>query len=152
MKILNEFGCDHVRLWKIFGVFKAFIFEPENVKIDFIPLNEFFVSEAVKAFGFSSGIYIFRVVTFDEVFEVFIAEWICFEGEVHIGSKIIDPELIGPGFTSAGPVVKKEHVCFYALSIENPCWEAQQGVDVAVLKQLFSHDFYNSTEYYIHRF
>jgi hypothetical protein len=63
---------------------------------------------------------------------------------MHIGAKVVNPELFGPGFASAGPVVKKERVCFYTLGIEDAGRKSQEVMDVAVMQQAFPYDFSGS--------
>ena len=60
---------------------------------------------------------------------------------MHVGPEVVDPELLGPGFASAGPVVKEKDVCLYALGVEDARGQPQQGVDVAVVEQAFSDGF-----------
>jgi len=63
-KIFNNFCCDNIRLRQVFGIFKAFVLEPEDIQVYFVPLDEIIVSEAAGAFGFSSGVDILGTFAF----------------------------------------------------------------------------------------
>ena len=39
MQVLDNFGDDDVGIGKIGAVFEAFVFEPENVEVEFIALE-----------------------------------------------------------------------------------------------------------------
>ena len=39
LKILDDFLGDHVRRWKVSAVFEAFVFEPENIEVEFVALG-----------------------------------------------------------------------------------------------------------------
>ena len=42
-KVFGNFCGDDVRIREIVGIFEAFIFEPEDVEAQFIPLEQFFI-------------------------------------------------------------------------------------------------------------
>ena len=63
-KIFNNFCCNNIRFRKVFGIFKAFVLEPEDIQVYFVPLDEIIVSEAAEAFGFSSGVDIVGTFAF----------------------------------------------------------------------------------------
>jgi hypothetical protein len=62
-KIFNNFCCNNIRFRKVFGIFKAFVLEPEDIQVYFVLLDEIIVGRASEAFGFSSGVDILG--TFD---------------------------------------------------------------------------------------
>jgi hypothetical protein len=55
---------------KVGAVFERFVFEPKNVEIQFVALQELFVAKAFEAFGFFSFVAILWIVAGDEVVEV----------------------------------------------------------------------------------
>ena len=60
------------------------------------------------------------VVDVEEIFEVFFGEGILFEGEVLVGSQVVNPEFLGPGFfVGSGFAVEEEDIRFHALGVEN---------------------------------
>jgi len=70
-----------------------------------------------------------------EVFEVFGGEGVGFEGEVLVGSQVVDPEVFGPGLFAGGFALEEEDVGFDALGVEDAGGEAEEGVDVAAFEE-----------------
>jgi hypothetical protein len=57
--------------------------------------------------------------------------------EALVGAQVVNPEFLGPGFfVGGGFAVEEEDVGLHALRIENSGGEAEEGVDVGLLKEL----------------
>ena len=60
---------------------------------------------------------------------------------MHVGPKIINPQLLGPGLFLRWFVLEEEDVGFDPLCIENAGWQTKQRVNVALLQQILSDGF-----------
>jgi hypothetical protein len=38
LEVFDYLSCDDIRIWKGGAVFEAFVFEPENVEVEFVAL------------------------------------------------------------------------------------------------------------------
>ena len=73
------------------GVFCAFVAEPEDVQVGFIPLQEVLVAEAVEAFRLLALAAVLRVVAGYEIVQVGAGERVGLEGEMPVGAQVVDP-------------------------------------------------------------
>src|SRR6266516_706831 len=71
---------------EIGAVFEAFVFEPEDVKVEFVALGSFFVGEAFEALGLFSLVAVLWIVAGDEVVEIAALQWIFFKSEMLVCS------------------------------------------------------------------
>jgi hypothetical protein len=39
LEIFHDFGCDDVGIGKVGAVFEAFVLDPEDVEVEFVPLD-----------------------------------------------------------------------------------------------------------------
>lgn len=53
-----------------------------------------------------------------------------------VGAQVVNPEPFGPGLFRCGFAVKKKDIGFDALGVKQTGGQAQQGVDIAFMKQL----------------
>ena len=54
LEIFDNFLSDDVGIGEIRAVFQAFVFEPKDVEVEFIALDQLFVGETLEALGFFS--------------------------------------------------------------------------------------------------
>src|SRR6266511_6299034 len=76
------------------------------------------------------------IVALNKFVEVFALQWIGFQGEMFVGSEVVDPELLGPRRFTGRLLIEEEDVRFYALRIEQAGRQTQQGMDLALVQQL----------------
>lgn len=79
------------------------------------------------------------IVALDEVLEILVLEGIGLESEMLIGSKVVDPQLLGPGILTGGFAVEEQHVGFDSLRVEYARGQTQQSMNIAFMEQ-FSAD------------
>jgi hypothetical protein len=63
------------------------------------------------------------------------------EREVLVGAQVVDPQLLGPRGFAGAFLLKEQHVGLHALRVEQARGQAQQGVHVALVQQLFADGF-----------
>ena len=56
-------------------------------------------------------------------------------------AEVVYPEFFCPWCWAGWFAVEEEDVCFYALSVEYACWQAQECVDVAFVEEFASYCF-----------
>lgn len=78
---------------------------------------------------------VLRVVAGDEVVQVFALQRIRLQREVLIGSKVVNPQRFCPRSLASRLAVEEQDVCFDSLGVEDPCRQAEQSVDIALLQQ-----------------
>ena len=49
LEVFYNLGGDHVGIGKVRAVFERFVFEPEDVEVELVTLQQFFVGEAFEA-------------------------------------------------------------------------------------------------------
>ena len=135
LQILGDFGGDHVWIGQIGGIFQAIVFQPEDIQTDFVAFDQVFVVEDVESFRFFAVVAVLRVVASDEVVEVGPGQLVGFQSEVLVCAAVIDPQLLRPGFLAGGLAIEEKHVCLYSLRVENAGWQAQQGMNVALVRK-----------------
>ena len=69
-----DLSRDHFRIGQVGRVFEAIVFEPEDVQVDFVPIEELLVCEAPEPFRLFAVMPVIRVVTLDEIQEVIVDE------------------------------------------------------------------------------
>ena len=126
---------------KIGAFFQGFVFQPEDVEVHFVALDQFFVGEDFEALAFFALVAVLRVVAGDEVIEVAALEGVFLEREMQVGAQVVDPELLRPRLFLRGFAVEEEDVGLHALRVEDAGGQAQQGVDVRLLEQFAPDGF-----------
>ena len=63
-------------------------------------------------------------------------QFICCQGVLYIGTIIIKPYFFG-----RLSFAEKQHICFYALSIEDTCRQTQDSMQIEILQQAFTDCF-----------
>jgi hypothetical protein len=91
LQVLGNFSGDHIGIGQVGRVLKAVVFKPKDVQVDLVALEEFLVREGLEAFSLFARVAILRVVAGNEVIQVFAFERICFQGEMLVGSEIVNP-------------------------------------------------------------
>jgi hypothetical protein len=76
---------------------------------------------------------VFRVVALKELVEVFAFQRIGLQGEVLVGSEIVDPELLCSRCFASWLLIEEEDVRFDTLSVEQTSRKTQKGVDFALV-------------------
>ena len=127
---------------------QGFVFEPEDVEVGFVSGDDVVVAEfAPAAFrvicrpGFLAAMAVGRVVTSDEILQVFVFHRVLFEGEVDVGAEVVQPDLFGPGLFTGRLVIEKDDVGFDTLLVEDTGGQAEDGVQGGVLQQPLSDGF-----------
>lgn len=85
-KVLCYLPCYDIRIRQVIGVFKAFITQPEDVKVHLVSLHKLIKREGVETIRLIPFKNIGSVVAGDEIFEVFIAQGVGLEREVCISA------------------------------------------------------------------
>ena len=134
-KVFGDFTGEDVWVGEISRIFKAFVYEPEDVEVYFVPLQQFFNGEGSESLGFLSFMSVLGIVAADKVLEVLVFEGIGFEGEVHVSAEVVYPELVCPGLFTGRLAVKEEDVSFNTLGVEYPRGKPQEGVDITLMEQ-----------------
>jgi hypothetical protein len=69
-EVFDYLSRDDVGVGEVGAVFEAFVFEPEDVEVQFVALGYLFVSEALEALGFLSLVAVLWIVARNEIVEV----------------------------------------------------------------------------------
>jgi hypothetical protein len=110
LQVFDDLGGDYVGGGEIGCVFKAVVFEPEDVQAGFIAFDQLVIREGVKALGLLALVTILCFVAGYEVIQVLAAQRIRLQGEVFIGAEVVDPKLFGPWLFAGDSAVKEEHI------------------------------------------
>ncbi len=137
----GDFAGDDFRGGEVGGFFEGVVFEPEDVQIDFVPLRQFFVREGLESLGLFAFVTVFGVVARDEVIKVAAFERVFLEREVHVGSQVVDPELLRPGRFLSRFAVEEQYVGLDSLSIKDPGRQSQQSMHVGLFQQFAADSF-----------
>jgi hypothetical protein len=62
LEVFGDFGGDDFGGGEIGGVFEAVVFEPEDVEVGFVALDQVLVGEGLEAVGFFAFVTIFGMV------------------------------------------------------------------------------------------
>src|SRR6266498_4760534 len=76
------------------------------------------------------------IVALNKFVEVFALQWIGFQGEMFVGSEVVDPELLGPRRFTGRLLIEEEDVRLYTLRVEQAGRQTQQGMNLAFVQQL----------------
>lgn len=112
LQILYNLCGDHIRGGKIGGVLEAVVLEPEDVEAGFVALDPVVVGEGMEALGFLALVAILCAVAGDEIVRVLAAQWVRLQREVLVGAEVVDPQLLGRGFSLATRRSKKSTFAF----------------------------------------
>jgi len=91
LQVLDNFGCQHGRIWQIGGIAKAVIAEPEDIEIGLIALDQVCVVEGSKALSLAPLVTPHGIVAADKVVQVGKGEAVGLQGEVLVGAEVMDP-------------------------------------------------------------
>jgi hypothetical protein len=127
---------ENIGIGEIVGFFQAFVSEPEDVEAGLVAVDEFvIVVGSPPPVGILFGpsrrplIAVLGIVALNELVQVLTLQWIGLQGEVLVGSKIVDPELFSPRGLAGRLLVEEKDICFDALCIEQTRRQPQKRVD-----------------------
>ena len=63
----------HIRIGQVLRIFQGLILQPEDVQADLVTRHDLIIGEGAEALGLLALVAVFRVVTLDEIFQVFIS-------------------------------------------------------------------------------
>jgi hypothetical protein len=141
LQVFHDVEGDHAGGGEVGAFFEGVILEPEDVEVDLVAFDQVGVVEGFESFGFLAAVAVLGVVVSDEVIQVLALQRVFHEGEVLVGAKVVDPELLRPRFFLRGFAVKEEDVRFHALGAEDAGGQSQQGVDVGLVEQFTADGF-----------
>ena len=81
------------------------------------------------------------MIAADEILQVCICHGMLLEREMHVGTEIVDPDIMGLHLWAGWSLVKEEYVRFYAWLVENARRQAQDRVQLGGLQELLANDF-----------
>ena len=98
LQVVGDFLGEHIGFRQVFGIFQAFVSQPKDVEIHFVPLGEFFVIEcsptAVGVLlgpgGFAFAVFL-GLKHFTNSSKSARLSGIGFQCEVHVGPQIVNP-------------------------------------------------------------
>ena len=97
LEILHDLGGDHLRRRQIFRVLQRLVPQPEDVERRLVARHQLLVVERTEALCLLARGSIIGVVAPDEVVEIRARQLPRLQGEVLVGSEVVDPELLRPG-------------------------------------------------------
>ena len=83
---------------------------------------------------------VFGMVALDKVQQIPIGHGMLLQGEMDIGSKIVEPNFLGLHLRAGGLFVVKEHIGLDTGLIENTGGQAEDGMQIGGLEQLLADD------------
>ena len=148
LQIFHDILCQFFRGGKVVQVDQRFILDPENVQTGFVPGKNVLCRKAAPttfgiflAPGFLAFKAIFRIVAPDEILQIGKGHGMLFEGKVHIGPQIVDPDFLGLAFGAGRTLIKEDHVCLYARLVKDAGGKAEAGVEITGFQQLLPDGF-----------
>ena len=75
----------------------------------------------------------------NEIRKVCVCHGVLLQGKVHIGPQIIDPDLLRVLFRASRAFIEKDYVGLDAWLVENARGQAENGMEVCGIEQLFPH-------------
>ena len=115
--------------------FRLFVAEPEEVEADLVAGDELVVGVPLEALGLLALVAVLGAVAGHEVVEIGSGERVLLEGEVLLGTQVVDPQLLGPGLLGALAAAEEQHVGLHTLGVEDAGGQAQQRVDLPVMQE-----------------
>ena len=97
LKILGNLGSDPIRQRKVFGIFQAFVLQPEDIQANLVALDKLIIAKRLKPVRLLPVVPVGRMITRYEVLQIFVTQRIGFEREVLVGSQVRYPKLLCPG-------------------------------------------------------
>lgn len=83
---------------------------------------------------------VFGVVAVDEVGQVGIGHGVLLEGEVDVGSEVVEPDVLRLHIGAGGLLVEEDHVCLDTGLVEDAGGQAENGVQVGGLQEPAADD------------
>ena len=150
----DDFGGEDVGVGEVGRVFEGIVLEPEDVEVGFVAFDQVVVGERFEAVRFFTvvpsagrtclvfGTFRFAEVAGDEVVEVGALDGVFFEGEMFVGTEVVNPEFFGPGaFVRSRFAIEEEDVGFDPLRVKDAGGKSQEGVDVGLFQQFAADGF-----------
>jgi hypothetical protein len=134
-EVFGDFAGEDVGIGEIGAVFEGLVFEPEEVEVYLVALEQLFVGEAFPTLALLALGAILGGVAGHEIVEIGALERVFLEREVQVRAEVVNPELRGPGLLVGGGLRSKKRTLAFALRVEDARREAEQRVDVGLLEQ-----------------
>lgn len=148
LQIFHDILSQFFRGGQVVQVGQRFILDPENVQTGFVPgKNVLYRKAAPTTFGiflapgFLAFKAIFRIVALNKILQIGEGHGMLFEGKVHIGPQIIEPDFLGLAFRAGRTLIKEDHVRLYAGLVKDAGGKAKDGVEITGFQQLFPYGF-----------
>ena len=146
MEVFDDVGGEGVGIREVIEVGEGLVLDPEIVKAGLVALEEELHGEAAPAAvrvvlgpGLLALIAVLRVIAAHEILQVGVAHGVLLEGEVDVGPEVVHPNLLRLHVRAGGFAVEEQHIGLDAGLVEDARRQAQYGVQLAGLQQLFAH-------------
>src|SRR5581483_1914561 len=145
LQVFDDAGCDLGRWGEVVGPLQALVAQPEEVEAELVAFEQFFVAEGAETFALLTLVAILSMIAGDKIVEVAALELVGTQGEVHVGTQIVDPESLGLHVGAGLALVEEEDVGFDALRVKDAGGQAQEGMHIAALQQVAPNRFARSS-------
>ena len=147
LQILNDIRSEDIGIGEAVQVGQGFVLDPEDVEAGLVALEDLVHGEfapAAVGIGFRPGFVavmaVFGVIAADEVLQVDIGHGVLLQGEVDVGTEIVDPDLPGLHVGAGRLLVVEDDIGLDTGLVEDAGGQPQDGVQVGGLQQLLADD------------
>ena len=148
MQVLDDLLGQLIGAGEVVQIGQRLVLDPEDIQAGLIPLQDLFDLETAEA---SLGVLlrpslvtvmaIGGVIASNEVFQISVGHGVLLQGEVNVGSEIVDPDLLGLHLGACRLLVEENHVRLDTGLIEDTRGQTEDGMEIRSLQQLLSHRF-----------
>ncbi len=146
LQVFDDLIGQDVRRGEAVEVGEGLVLDPENVQALLVPFPDLVGVIAAPSSvwvllgpGLPSLEPVFGIVAGNEIGQVRVRHGVLLQGEVHIGAEIVYPHLLRLFLRSRRALIEKDHVGLDAGLVEDARGQAENGMQVRGVEQLFSH-------------
>ena len=146
LQVFDDLIGQDVRRGEAVEVGEGLVLDPENVQALLVPFPDLVgVVAAPSPIGVLLGPGlpslepVFGIVAGNEIGQIRVCHGILLQGEVDVGAQIVDPDLSRLLFRTCRAFIEKDHVGFNTGLVEDSRRQAENGVQVRGVEQLFAH-------------
>ena len=126
LQIGNNGLRQNVGFGQVFQIRQRSVFDPGDVQTCFIAGKDFLAGVFFEPFRFRPAF-----IAGDKVFQIVIAERLCYQREVHIRAQIVKPDVFrAVSVFNRRHLVKEKHVRLDALRVKDSGRQAQNGMQI----------------------
>lgn len=147
--IFNDICGQDIGAGETVQIGEGLVLDPEDIQTVLVPFQDVLrgktapaaIGVCVLVVGFLAVEAVFGMIAGYEILQIPFGQGILLQGEVDVGTEVVNPDLFRLHFRAGRTFVEGEHICLDTGLVEDTGGQTEDGVQIGGFQKLFADDF-----------